>query len=218
MKQQAIQILIADDHPIFRKGLKDIMKYEPDIEVVGEASNGLEAIQLLENKSADILILDIEMPIKTGLEVAQHVYEKKLLVKIIILTMYKDVKIFDQAIKYGIKGYLLKENAIDEVIRSIKRVYDNQMYISPLLSDHLLHRIQDSEVGQSKSSFLQQLTKQELIILKMIAEQKTSREIADTLFISAKTVENHRSNICKKLNLRGAHSLLKFAIEHQHEI
>lgn len=215
---QNIKVIIADDHPIFRKGLKDIMKYEPDIEVLAEANNGTEAIRLLEQKQTDIIILDIEMPVKTGLEVAQYIFEKHIPVKIIILTMYKDAKIFDQAIKYGIKGYLLKENAIDEVIRSIKRVHENQMYISPLLSDHLLNRIQDLESGRSQPTFIDELTKQELNILRMIAAQKTSREIADTLFISTKTVENHRSNICKKLNLKGTHSLLKFAIEHQNEL
>lgn len=211
---QEINLIIADDHPIFRKGLKDIMKYEPKINILGEANNGLEAIELIERTKPDIAILDIEMPGKTGLEVAQYMHDQGLLVKIIILTMYKEQRTFQEALKYGIRGYLLKENAIDEVIRSVKRVADNHMYISPLLSEFLVNQPQSN----AKAPFVEVLTKQEITILKLISKQKTSREIAEELFISIRTVENHRSNICKKLDLKGANSLLKFAIEHKDDL
>ncbi len=216
--QEAIQVLIADDHPIFRKGLKDIMKYDPSISIAGEASNGEEAIALIRELEPEIAILDINMPGKTGLEVARYIYEENLLVKVIILTMSKEEHIFREAVKYGIKGYLLKENAIDEVVNSVKRVAANHTHISPLLSEYLMSIVNEPAEEERMPSWMKELTKTEKKILQQIARQHTSREIAENLFVSIKTVENHRSNICRKLDLRGANSLLMFAIEHKDDL
>jgi DNA-binding NarL/FixJ family response regulator len=213
-----IEILIADDHPLFRKGLADVLSDEPDIAVVGQAGDGEEAIQLIRKIRPEIAILDIDMPGKNGLDVAEYIKVHQLPVKVIILTMYKDEKRFNRAVNLGIKGYMLKENTIEEVTDSIRTVADNRVYISPLLSEYLLNRIQRSEQPAKTPAYLDQLTPSERKILRMVAEQKTSREIAEELFVSIKTVENHRSNICKKLDLEGSNSLLRFALEHRREL
>lgn len=213
-----IKILIADDHPLFRKGLADVLAEETDIAIIGQAGDGNEAMRLVRDLQPEVAVLDIDMPGRNGLDVAEYIKVHQLPVKVIILTMYKDEQRFNRAVNLGIKGYILKENTIEEVTDSIRTVANNHLYISPLLSEYLLHRIQHQERSSTTPAYFEQLTPAERKILRLVAEQKTSREIADKLFVSIKTVENHRSNICKKLDLQGTNSLLKFALEHQQEL
>jgi DNA-binding NarL/FixJ family response regulator len=210
-----IKILIADDHPIMRQGLKFVLDEHPDFSIVSEASNGRKAVDILSNNEIDVVTLDVEMPEMGGFEVARYISGKKLNTKIIFLTMYKDEHIFNEAMEVGALGYVLKENAVIDIIECIRSVITGQHYISPALSHLILSKNRGRKTLASSLPSINDLTKTELNILKLISESKTTREIADDLFISYKTVENHRSNIAKKLNLQGAHSLVKFALNNK---
>ncbi|MDQ3020965.1 MAG: response regulator transcription factor [Bacteroidota bacterium] len=208
-----IKIVIADDHPIFRNGLKQIIDTEKSIKIVGEADNGQKALELIKELSPDIAILDIDMPKLTGLEVLKNLKEDN--VKIIFLTMYAEEDIFDEAMNLGIKGYVLKDSAVNDIIECISTVYEDNYYISPSVSNFLVNRRKKLNELRSNNPNLQKLTFAEKKVLKFISENKTSKEIADVLFLSSRTIENHRTNICNKLNLKGSHSLIKFAIENK---
>ncbi|GAB6283002.1 MAG: response regulator transcription factor [Ignavibacterium sp.] len=207
-----IKIIIADDHPIFRKGLIEIIELNEDCQIVGEASNGNEAIELIEKQSTDIIILDIDMPEKNGFEAAFYIQSKNINTKVIFLTMYNEKDIFDKAMKLNALGYVLKDSALNEIIDAIKFVNNGKHFISPQLSEFLINRKDEKSINKNENLF-SQLTQTEIKILKLISQNKSSSEIAKLLFVSPKTIENHRNNISKKLGLHGKHSLIKFAFE-----
>ncbi len=210
--ENEIQIVIADDHPIFRSGLRGIIESEPNMKVVADAENGEKAIDQIYEYEPDIAILDLDMPGKDGFAVVNAIEEKRLAVDVILLTMHNSESIFNAALNLGIKGYVLKESAMPEIIDCIKAVINGKNYISPQLTNYLINRKNRSEdLIQDKPS-INDLTPAENQILKLIAAEKTSRQIADELFISIRTVDRHRANICLKLNLHGTNALLKFAV------
>jgi DNA-binding NarL/FixJ family response regulator len=219
MKKQTIQtklrVLIADDHPIFRKGLIQAINNEGSIDIIGEAGDGNQALQLSEELKPDIIVLDIEMPGLNGLQVADSIIKRQLPVDIVILTMYKEEDMFNEAMDMGVKGYVLKESAVIDIVNSIKTVANGRYYLSPSISDFLVSRSDRARSLLKKRPQLENLTTTERKVLRLISENKTSKEIADGLNISYRTVENHRSNICNKLEIHGSHSLLKFAIENK---
>ena len=210
-----IKIIVADDHPLMRKGLKTVLESENTFEVIAQASNGIEAFTALQESPADIITLDVEMPEMSGIEVARKIIEEKIETKIIFLTMYKDEDMFNEAMDIGASGYVLKENAVDDIVDCVKEVSKGSYYISPLISKYLINRQKKMQTLSDNSPSINNLTKTERNILRMVAQNKTSREIAEELFIASKTVENHRTNISRKLNLSGSHSLIKYAIEHK---
>lgn len=209
---ETTSILIADDHELVRKGLRHFLETEPQFRIT-EATDGSKALDLIEKQQPDIAILDIQMPGMTGLDVAMAVLQKQLPVKLILLTMFKDESAFNKALDLGVRGYVLKENTISEIRESISKVMGGSFYISPVLTEFLLHRTAAKPVAIHGQDVLSQLTATELRILKLLATMKTNQEIAEELSVSIKTIHNHRNNICNKLDLRGAHALLKFAIE-----
>lgn len=208
-----LKIIIADDHPIFRGGLKQIISAEKSIEIIGEADNGDKALEIINELKPDIAVLDIDMPKKTGLEVLRNLKDSKT--KIIFLTMYAEEDIFDEAMNLGIKGYVLKDSAVSDIIECIISVSNDNYYISPSVSNLLVNRRTKTKSLIKKNPELENLTKTEKNIIRFISENKTSKEIAEILFLSPRTVENHRANISNKLGLKGSHSLLKFAIENK---
>jgi DNA-binding NarL/FixJ family response regulator len=213
-----IHIFIADDHPIFREGLKKIIERDTQLQVVGEAEDGEVAIAQLAELRPDVAVLDMDMPGKDGFAVARAAQEKRLTVKVIFLTMHNNEAIFNSALDLGVAGYVLKDGAIPEIINAIRTVAAGRNYISPVLSTFLLNRAQrGAELAQHKPT-LNDLTPTERRVLRLIAEEKTSKEIAAALFISVRTVEHHRSHICEKLGLRGFNALVKFAITHKSEL
>jgi len=209
--QNKIKIIIADDHHIFRKGVLSIVSEDSSIEVLGEASNGDEAIKLVEEKKPDIAILDIDMPSLSGLDVARKIKEKNLPSRVVILTIHKDKEYFDEALELDIKAYVLKESIANDLIDCIKKVNSGEYYISSQISGYLVEKNKSSQ----KKSELDTLTPAEKEILKLIAQNKTSAQIASELFRSTRTIENHRNNICNKLGLKGPHALLLYAIQHK---
>ncbi len=207
--------MIADDHALIRKGLRQVLESQPDFEIM-EAENGAEAIELIREELPDIAILDIEMPEMTGYEVAAKVENESIQVDLIFLTMFKDESIFNRAMDIGVKGYVLKENTVSEIINCIKTVSKGKYYLSPAISDFLIRRNNRLANPAADSRGIDQLTPAETNILKLLAMMKTNQEIATELSISIKTVQNHRNNICNKLDLSGTHALLKFAVENTH--
>ena len=210
--ERDVRILIADDHPIVRSGLRLVFDRKPGFKVIHEADNGDVALQLIRQTMPEVAILDVEMPVMDGFAVAQAVQKESLPVSLIFMTMHKDEQTFNKAMDIGIGGFVLKENAVTDIVSAVESVIEGKHYISPSLSDHLMQR---SRGHAPASSSIDALTPAERNILKLIGEQKTSKTIADQLFISPKTVEKHRSNICTKLNLHGAYALLKFAMENK---
>ena len=214
--KENIKILIADDHPLMLQGLKMVLSEEPWCSDCDQAKDGEEAYSKIISNNYDIAVLDIEMPKMSGLEIARKISDQKSSTKIIFLTMYKDEDLFDEAMDCGAYGFVLKENAVDDIINCISKVIEGQYYISPLISGYLVKHLNKKNNLEKIAPSISDLTISERRILKLISQNKTSREIADELSISAKTVENHRNNISKKLNLQGSHSLIKFAITNKH--
>jgi len=215
--QDKIKIIIADDHPIFRRGLREIIELDEKCQIIGEASNGNEAIKLLDKQECDIIILDIDMPEKNGFETAFYIQSKNINTKVIFLTMYNGKDIFDKAMKLNAYGYILKDSAVNEISDAIDFVYNEKHFISPQLSEFLVSKKEENSKGKNEILF-SELTQTERKILKLISQNKSSKEIAELLFVSPKTIENHRNNISKKLGLQGKHSLIKFAFENKEMI
>lgn len=209
-----IKVTIADDHPIFREGLKYIIE-SSGIKVLGEATNGEEALDLIEKFNPDVAVLDIEMPLLDGLGVLEGMRKIKSKSKGVLITVHKNEKIFNKAMDIGAYGYVLKDNASSDLIDCIKTVCKGEYYISPIISTLLVNRNRKILEFEEKHSGINSLTLMERQILKMIAEHKSTGEIADILFISPRTVEKHRENIGNKLNLHGSNALLKFAIDNK---
>ncbi len=212
------RIVIADDHPIFRQGLRQVIEKDEQLCVVGEAEDGESAIAKIQELKPDIVILDIDMPKLDGFQVVKKMHEKTLSVKTIFLTMHKGEDMFNEALDLGVPGYVLKESAVVDIIQSIKTVASGKNFISPQLTDYLLNRRNRADSLLKRKPTLHNLTPTEKKILLLISEHKTSREIAAELFISIRTVENHRNNICQKLALKGSHSLIKFALDNKSEL
>lgn len=209
-----ITILIADDHHIFRKGLLSILAEDESIKVIAEASNGDEALDMAQNKKPDIALLDIDMPGLSGLDVARKLKKENSPVKSVILTMHKDREYFDEAMDMDIKAYVLKDSIANDLVDCIKLVAEGEYYISPAISKYLVEKQKETR-GRT---LLDKLTPAELQVLKLISQNKTSAQIAQELFRSTRTIENHRNNICVKLGLKGPHALLLFAIENREKL
>ena len=208
-----ISIVIADDHPVFRKGLMEVISSEDDMIIIAEAKDGESAVKTIKEKEPDIALVDVSMPKLSGFDVVREIKKAEINTQIIFLTMHNEETLFKCALDLGINGYLLKESALENISKSIRTVNEGNYYFSPGVSNHFMQRnINRSELLEK----LNKLTRTEKQILKLIAEKKTSKEIGDELFISKKTVENHRTNICSKLDLHGTNSLLKFAMENKH--
>lgn len=190
-----ISIVIADDHPLMLRGLTDFLKSK-NFNVIGSASDGNSAYNLIVKLKPEIAILDIRMPHKTGLEIAEACKKNDLDTKIILITFDKEEELYDQAKAFGVYGYILKEFAIEEIETCIKHVINNQPYFSEEIASYLNHNNLND-----KPKHLELLTKSELKIVKLISENKTSQDIADELTISVRTVDKHRSNIVSKLGL-----------------
>ena len=213
-----VSIIIADDHPIFRKGLRQILETDRCLRVVAEAEDGHAALAQIAELKPDVAVLDIDMPGADGFEIAGALREKDSPVAIIFLTMHTDEHIFNTAFDLGVKGYVLKDGAVTEIVKGVKAVAAGENYISPELATFLVRRGNRAAELRQKKPALALLTPTEQRVLKLIADYKTSPEIADELCISPRTVERHRANICQKLELKGSHALLKFATAHKSQL
>lgn len=212
---ELITVLIADDHPIFRKGLREVIAAAPSLRLVAEVAEGLAAWEQMRRLQPAVAVLDFEMPGLDGLQVALKARQAALPVALVMLTMHQEEDLFNHAMDAGFLGYLLKENAAEDLLHCVRSVASGRAFISPILSDFLLRRSARAQALRRAKPSLQDLSPTERRILQLIAVDLTSKEIADRLEISVRTVDNHRFHICEKLDLHGSHSLLKFAYDHK---
>jgi len=212
-----LQILIADDHPIVRRGVRQSIEENINFTVIGEAEDGEIALAMIQKLVPDIAVLDIEMPKLDGLAVARKINELHLSTKIIFLTMHTDEDLFRVAMDLGAKGYLLKDSATEEIVEGIGAVAAGRLYVSPAIATTLLGR-RRSPRSTTVDSLVSQLTVTESQVLKLIAAGQSSKEIGAELSIHYRTVENHRTNICRKFGIEGANALLRFAVLHKESL
>jgi DNA-binding NarL/FixJ family response regulator len=208
------RIILADDHVLIRQGLKRILEKAPGIEIIGEAGDGIALLRLFNKLTPNLVLLDISMPNLRGLEAIREIKATHPTVKVLMLTMHKEIEYFHQAVSAGADGYLLKEDADSELFSAIEKIQHGKIYISPVLSDELTDEWAQMRRGDYKPfSKPKRLTVREREVLKLIAESKSSKQIADLLFISPRTVEHHRANLMEKLGLKKTADLVKYAIQ-----
>ena len=205
------KIVLADDHILLRKGIKQIIEASDDMKVVGEAGDGLDLLNLLKTVTADMVILDISMPNLRGVEATREIKMTHPEVKILILSMHKKKEYLYHAFSAGANGYLLKEDSDTELFSAIKTIRDGGIYVSPYLSKELTSDFINICKGTGKLP-AEPLTTREREVLKLISEGKSSKEVAELLFISVRTVQHHRASIMKKLSLKKTADLVKYAI------
>ncbi len=211
-------IFIVDDHPIFRAGLKSVLEAEPSLCVLGEAGDAATALALIRKEPPRVVVVDIELPGMDGLGLTRELLRVEPVPSVIVLTMFKQEPMVNAALDAGVSGYVLKDNAVTELINAVRTVAQGEVYLSPAISGYLLKRRQRREALTEARPALGDLTPKERHILRLTASGLSCKEIASELSISHRTVETHRNNIARKLNLRGDHRLLQFAIEHRNEL
>jgi DNA-binding NarL/FixJ family response regulator len=210
------RVLIADDHAVVRQGLIQVVNSDNEFQVVAQTGIGAEVPSLVNSSNPDILLLDLSMPDMDGFQVLRKIQPEKLNLDIVVLTMYKDEEYLHEALELGVKGYILKEDAVTELLQCIRIVSKGEYYISPRMSRYLVSHNEQRKSLRDERPGLNLLTPTENKILRLIAENKTSHEIAELLCVSIRTIQNHRNNITQKLQLHGYHQLLKFALEYKH--
>ena len=207
------RILIVEDHRILREGLRSLLASNPDLEVAGEAADGLEAVRAVETCGPELVLIDLAMPRMDGLDAIREIKSKSPDVKVLVLTVNKAEEYVLAALKAGANGYLLKDATYAELKLGIEYVLAGKTYLSPEVSERMVTSYMEGTDPEKASSSLDTLTQRERQVLKLVAEGYPNRRIADYLCISVKTVEKHRSNLMKKLDLHNASELTSFALE-----
>lgn len=205
------KILLADDHKIIREGLINLLEKQPDIEVVGEAEDGLSAVKKAKKLSPDAVVMDVGMPGLNGIEATRQIVAEAPHIKVIALSMHAERRFVSEMLKAGASAYILKDSAVDELIRAIKSSFMNKIYLSPCIAENV---IQDyiTHIPRESFSVFTILTPREREVLQLIAEGKSTKKIASLLFLSVKTIETHRQNIMQKLEITNVAGLTKYAI------
>lgn len=206
----SIKVMITDDHSLMREGIKQLLEFDGSIEVIDEASDGEECINKLAKSVPDVLLLDINMPKKTGIEVLEEIKKKKMKVKVLILTVHNEVEYLLKAVDIGVDGYILKDSESAELKKAINAVMRDENYIQPSLIPALNNRLVARDVDKEK---IESLTKRELEVLVQVASGMFNKEIATSLNISERTVKNHISNIFKKIEVSDRTQAAVFAIK-----
>lgn len=211
-----IRVLIADDHAVLRAGLILLLNAEPDIEVIGEASNGDEAITGTAKLIPDVLLLDIAMPGPGGINVIRTIKAKNLPVAILILTMYEDEGYLRETLKAGALGYIPKKAAETELISAIRAVHREEIYIYPSLTKSLVEEVIYGTANDKVilADSYKRLSQREREVLKLVAQGYTNQQVADQLFVSVKTIETYKARVIEKLNLHGRAELVRYALRH----
>jgi DNA-binding NarL/FixJ family response regulator len=207
------RIVIAEDHTIVRDGLRSLLTYEGNIDVVGEAEDGMEAIRCVKNKEPDLLLLDLNMPKMDGISAIKEIKKQSPNVKILALTMHKDEEYVLEAFRSGVDGYCIKTSSGEEVLSAIKIVLSGRQFVSPDISGKVLEGYLEGKKTIKKESSWDSLTQREKEVLKLVGEGYQNKYISEYLCISIKTVEKHRANIMEKLDLHSASALTAYAFE-----
>jgi DNA-binding NarL/FixJ family response regulator len=206
------RILLADDHLVVRKGLRFVLDHEPDMEVVGEASDGSQAVEMVEQLSPDLVVMDIAMPRLGGIDAAAQICKKHSSVAVIILSMHSDEEYIVRALSAGAKGYLLKDSAEDELVTAVRSVLNGRSFFSPAIAKTLLDDYLRQLQQRGMTDSYELLSDREKEVLHLLAEGKTNKEVATLLDISPYTVETHRNHIMQKLNLHNTAEIVLYAV------
>lgn len=206
----SIKVMLADDHILIREGIRQLLEFDGNIDVIDEANDGEECLEKLEKSKPEVLLLDINMPKKNGVEVLQEIKRKGINVKVLILTVHNEVEYLLKAVDIGVDGYLLKDSDLSELKKAINAVYNGENYIQPNLVPALNNRLVSRDVDKDK---IDSLTKRELEVLIQVANGMFNKEIATSLNISERTVKNHMSNIFKKIDVNDRTQAAVFAIK-----
>lgn len=207
------RIIIAEDHTILREGLRALLSADPYLEIVGEAEDGLQAVRITEELQPDLVLMDLAMPRMHGLEAIREISKRSPQVKVLVLTVHKNEEYILATFQAGAHGYVLKDATHGELLLALKTVLKGRRYVSPGISDLVIEGFVEGKKGLKTGSSWDTLTPREREILKLVAEGNKSKEIADLLCISVKTVERHRANLMKKLDVHGVSALTALAIE-----
>lgn len=211
---EKIRVMISDDHAMFREGIRYILESDPRIQVVGEASNGRQAVKVAKNIKPQVIIMDIAMPELNGIEATRQIIQENPSIKVIILTMHYTSEHIYQALQAGAKGFVIKEAAGKELIRSVWSTYTGHRYLSRQVDEMIIEDYLTQRRNPKPQSPLESLSPREREILQMVVEGKTSAAIAEILYISPKTVETYRSRLMVKVGIKDMAGLIKFALEH----
>lgn len=204
-------VLIVDDHPIVREGLSQLINAENDLEVCGDAANVQEALETLEHSEPDIVILDLSLPDRDGLELLREIRNETSHLPVLVLSMHDEAMYAERLLSAGANGYIMKQAAADQLLTALRRVLAGGVYVSERLGSSMIDRISSGGAGQSANP-IERLSNRELQVLNLIGQGRTTREVAETLNLSVKTVESHRQRIKKKLNLQTSAQLTQFAV------
>jgi DNA-binding NarL/FixJ family response regulator len=207
-----IRIVLADDHPVFRGGLRALLDGERDFEVVAEADDGDGALAAILHHRPDVALLDLDMPKRDAFAIMEAITISVPETAVAVLTAHRDEGLVNRACDLGIKGFVLKDSPSSEIADCIRAIHRGEVHISARVSGALLMRAQRAAASREERPRLSDLTPTERRILALIADQQSTKQIADALFISVRTVDRHRSNLCAKLNVTGTNGLIKFAI------
>ena len=207
-----IKLLLVDDHPIVLEGIKSHLAAQPSFEVMGQATNGTDALRKARKLKPDIILMDISMPKMNGLETMASLNRELPLTKILVLTMYDGEEYISQAVSLGARGYMLKDSAPSELVHAIKLIHEGQVYLSPAVSKVMLDELVKGRQKERKQPVLGSLSEREREVLLFIAEGMSNKQMAHRLGVSVRTVETHRERIMRKLEIRSVAGLTKFAV------
>jgi DNA-binding NarL/FixJ family response regulator len=208
-----ISVIVVDDHHLVRQGIRSLLEKAPDIQVVGEAADGVEAVKLAQQLKPDVVVMDILMPNMNGTQAAERMRSLLPAPRVILLTMYSDTTLVQQALRYGVRGYLLKRSVVEELLLAVRAAARGDLYLSPAISSSLVESNMKFDGGSLNGS-LAGLSPREIEVLELIAQGHTSASIGQVLGISEKTVEKHRSSLMEKSGIHDVAGLVRFAIKH----
>jgi DNA-binding NarL/FixJ family response regulator len=209
-----IRVVLADDHGLVRRGFQALLSHEPDIEVVGQAEDGREAMRLVDRERPDVLVMDLEMPGMMGIEAARQLAKRGSLVRVLILTMHNDLEHILQVLRAKAAGYVLKDGSVSDLVEGIRTVHRGEVYLSPAISTRVVMHLLERPIEDEYVSPLEALTDREREVLQLIAEGKSRKAIAEMMTISPKTVDAHRANLMRKLEAEDNAALVRLAIRH----
>jgi DNA-binding NarL/FixJ family response regulator len=209
-----LYVILADDHHLVRQGIRSLLEKADDIEIIAEAENGQEAVKLVRSLTPDVLVMDIAMPRLNGIQAAEQINSLGVTTQVVILSMHSDETLVRQALRIGVSGYLLKRSVTEELLLAIRAAGRGEVYLSPAISQLLMTDFVSGQAESGETDAFNRLSSREREVLQLIAEGDTNRTIAETLSVSIKTVEKHRSNIMTKLNVQDLAGLIRVAIKH----
>jgi len=216
--ERKITVHIADDHQILIDGVKAVLKIEPNIEVIGFSLNGMEVVSWFQENEADVLILDINMPELDGIEVLKRLKDFKKRPEIIVLSSYDDVKLVKEVLQMGAKGFVPKKSAGEHIVNAVNKVSEGNQYFTDDVKEKMMQTLLNGQVkneGSQDGVLISSLTKREVQVLKLVAQQYSTREIGEELHISESTVETHRKNLMKKVKVKNSVGLAIFALKNE---